>query len=463
MASPSASNPTILLLNLPPKTFVGINLASFNSSPNFHGITNLPVGLHFLYTGTDASLSIRHGHWLQVRPHTSTPEVFVLRWNPEHEGLDLLDAASNTVLSAVRAIPTLQGRGLVDYAALRSASTDLQASQSKTTNRQPETADTADEADDDDDDSPEEQEDPWPLLISHITPRTLSRVLITTDSTSTISSKTWTLSSISSAPQDTESIPGLTELETTHSLHEAGSSNLNFTPINLKQTWPSDSVGRDRTHKARDKSWYLGSLIDTLSTSAPSFKAENGNGATVQSQDRQIGAKELLAEIQLCFLMVLTLANYSCLEQWKRILAVVFGCKDAVSEVEGYFVEVVKILRRQLGRVEDVEGGLFEMGDEVGSEWLRGLLASFRAGVDEAEDEGGDVEMAGRDKREGGLKGELAGLEEWLRDSYGWDDRGRMLKRGMVDLEDGERVEIQMDGLDEEEESGEYAPVVVEM
>jgi len=33
----------------------------------------------------------------------------------------------------------------------------------------------------------------------------------------------------------------------------------------------------------------------------------------------------------------------------------------------------------------------------------------------------------------------------------------------MVQLEDGEMVEVQVDGWDEDEEAGEYAPVVVEM
>ena len=38
-----------------------------------------------------------------------------------------------------------------------------------------------------------------------------------------------------------------------------------------------------------------------------------------------------------------------------------------------------------------------------------------------------------------------------------------MLKRCMLELEDGERVEMDMNDADEEDETGEYAPVVVEL
>jgi A1 cistron-splicing factor AAR2 len=127
--------------------------------------------------------------------------------------------------------------------------------------------------------------------------------------------------------------------------------------------------------------------------------------------------------------MVLTLANYSCLEQWKRILAVFLTCESALTEVEGYFVEIVRVLREQLGRVEDVDGGLFEMGDEQGSAWLRRLLRTFRRNVNEA-----------FERRESELKTAVKLLEEWLREQFDWEDENNILRRGMLQLEDGEMV-----------------------
>jgi len=49
-----------------------------------------------------------------------------------------------------------------------------------------------------------------------------------------------------------------------------------------------------------------------------------------------------------------------------------------------------------------------------------------------------------------------------LEEKYGWQNEKDILRRGMVELEDGERVELSMKGVDEDEETGEYAPVVVD-
>ncbi|KAJ9656347.1 hypothetical protein H2198_005030 [Neophaeococcomyces mojaviensis] len=408
---PSLPDPTIIILDLPPKTFVGINLTSFNSSPNFHGITRLPEGLHFVYTGTDASLSIRHGRWLNIEQPRPSSQSYVLRWNTDLEHLDLLPSDGATARDVLRSVPELQRRGLVDYSTLRSANANLQADQSKTT------------------------VDPWPRLTSHVSPRLLSRVLKPAASTDT-ASQSWSLTSTSSAPGDTEHIPGLSASEAASVL--SPSANLDLLPVDLKQTWPDDAIGRDRTEKARDRSWYLGHLISTLSAA--------GNGTEEVSQ--RLAAGEVLGELQFTFLMVLTLANYSCLEQWKRLLSVLFTCRTALVEAEAYFVQVVKVLREQLGRVEDVEGGLFEMGDEMGSRWLRQLLRTFRGNV---------VEMGAQE-----VKKALEELDVWLGEEYGWEDEKNLLRKGMVQLEDGEMVEVQVDGWDEEEEMGEYAPVIVE-
>lgn len=167
-------------------------------------------------------------------------------------------------------------------------------------------------------------------------------------------------------------------------------------------------------------------------------------------QEHHVAAREVLGELQFCFVMVVCLANWSCLEGWKRILGVVCTCRQALGQVEGWFVEVVKVLRGQLERVEDVEGGVFELREEGASAWLKDLLRRFRGNVED---------VLGEDSR---LEGELKGLEEMMRDMYGWEVGKGMLKRGMVQLEDGEMIEVSLDEADEDEERGDWAPVVVE-
>ncbi|KAK5458457.1 hypothetical protein LTS15_004539 [Exophiala xenobiotica] len=416
---------TILIVSLPPKTFIGLDLVSFTSSPKFHGITKVPPGLHFLYTGTDASLSIRHGRWLHVVPSTTQP--LVLQWDAATETLDLLDPNCPPARSAIN---SLLSRGLVDYTALQDATSDLASRDASAANSPTHDAETGDDERADSTD--------WPSLISHISRPLLTRVLSTD----------WAISSISSAPSDTESIPGLSHLEASKALHQ---SPLNLVPVNLKQTWSDADIGRTRTDRARDRSWYLSHLIDTV---------------TPAGKDKAVGAREILGEVQFCFLMILTLANYSCLEQWKRLLNVLLTCQAALDEVQGFFVEVVRVLAMQVRHFDDVEGGMFEMRDEGGSAWLRSVWGRFRGVVEDAFSKGKD-ETEGKETGtskvgEQGLMKEVENLQRLFEEKYGWTSEKDVLRRGMLELEDGERIEVSMAGVDEDEETGEYAPLIVD-
>lgn len=390
----ASTSTTLLFLDFPPKTFLGIDLLSFNTSPNFHGIKEVPPGIHFVYSGTDAFLSIRHGLWLNL-----TTPLSIFRWNPEEETFFFAPPSNELTQQAASTLPS---RNLVDYGALVDATQSQSAFQSQTLSD-------------------------WPLLTSHISLKTLTRIFPSTAST-------FAISSISSCPADSshEHIPGLSRSDVTSTFDSLHESPLNFLPINLKQTWPADAVGRDRTDAARDRSWYLSHLMEGL------LPAPHARGKA---------AGEIVGEVQLCFVMVLTLGNYSCLEQWKRVLGVVLTCRRAVGEVEGFFVEVLRILRLQLGHCEDVEGGLFEF-EGGGGGWLRGLLRGFKGTV-------GEVGSTG-------LVEEMSEIEDLMREVYGWEVESAMLRRGVVELEDGESAELSMEGADEEDEMGEYAPVYVE-
>ncbi|KAK5056180.1 hypothetical protein LTR84_012733 [Exophiala bonariae] len=444
---------SLIFLNLPPKTFIGLDLITFNSSAQFQGIHNIRHGLHLLYSGTDASLSIRQGRWVNLTPDDPRR---ILQWNADSESLDLLDdeaESAQNVISSARD----PSRGLLDYEALQAATSDLAAKQStnngNTSLRSTKHRDGAEEGDDAEveedqgndngNSDPDDQADPstWQDLTSHISPTLLTRIL----------QSEWTTTSVASAPSDTETIPGLSHLEANDALHQ---HPLHLTVIDLKQTWAADDVGRVRTDRARDRSWYLSTLVDAVSlelvdTETPSATARE----KTQNERKTVGARGLLGELQFCFLMVLTLANYSCLEQWKRILVVFFTCHEALRDVEPYFVQMVRVMGEQMRRVEDVEGGLFELRDEVSSAWLRRYWARFRAAVDVHAADGGVED----------LKREVERLQSFFEDRYGWASERDRLRRGMLELEDGEMVEVSLAGVDEDEETGEYAPVVVEM
>jgi A1 cistron-splicing factor AAR2 len=149
--------------------------------------------------------------------------------------------------------------------------------------------------------------------------------------------------------------------------------------------------------------------------------------------------------------MVLTLNNNSCLEQWKRILQLLFTCQQAVQDRHGFFLELLKILRMQLGHCADTDAGLFDM-NEVGGGFLRPLFARLRRSLDEFDG-----------KWKSDLVDELEDLQDYLQKAYGWELDESYLKRGLLELEDGERVEMDVNGADEDEELGDYAPMVVEL
>lgn len=105
----------------------------------------------------------------------------------------------------------------------------------------------------------------------------------------------------------------------------------------------------------------------------------------------------------------------------------------------------------QLQHCGDVDGGLFDLSDD-GAGLLKGLLMGFRRAVDDLFKE-----------RESRVRDELEELEDFLRTQYGWELSDSYVRRGMLELEDGEQVEMEISDLEGEDERGEYAPVIVDL
>lgn len=58
---------------------------------------------------------------------------------------------------------------------------------------------------------------------------------------------------------------------------------------------------------------------------------------------------------------------------------------------------------------------------------------------------------------------ELDDLEELLQEEYGWQFGGTFAKSGLLELEDGEQVLMDTTAFDEDDETGEFAPQVVDL
>ncbi|PWY73675.1 hypothetical protein BO70DRAFT_364581 [Aspergillus heteromorphus CBS 117.55] len=474
MASSISPSPTILLPHLPPKTLVGIDLITFTSTPNFHGIRDLPRGWHFLYTGTTESLSLRCGGWFYIgdidafshhhyhhhqqhkndatalvpsssslQQSNSVSDIIIWKWNTDTETLSPLRSANDAdKQEAMRHKANLaaiyQRGGLFSYRSRVSSFTPTPTPGSGAGAGAGAESGSGGQAarfrlDEEDE---EEGRQNWQALTSRLTPRLLDRVvgepLVDVDGRAR-----WMVTSASTAPRDSDVIPGLmdsaqaaSELERVTGEKESG---FGFLMVELKRTWREGAVGRERTEAAQDRSWALGDLVGRFA---------EGDGEA-----------QVLGELQFTFLMVLTLMNYSCLQQWKRLLELVLTCRRAIRERESFMSDVLRLLLLQLQRCDDVEGGLFDLDGEEGGEFLRRLLMRFRRSLYEVVDGAESV-----------VKTEFENLEAWVKDEYDWElNRDVFARRGMVQLEDGEEVELDMHDNDEDDELGEYAPMVVEL
>lgn len=456
--------PTILLPNLPPKTLVGIDLITFTSTANFHGIRDLSPGWHFLYTGTTETLSLRSGAWFYVgdisaagngrnvttlvaqktTPQTQTTpalEIYIWRWSADTESLVSLHGDSDTARQeTMRHKANLgsvwQSGGLFKYRSRIAPSMLVKPAESESESKDEEDQDRprieARIQSEDDGRTEESGRKDWSGLTDRMSPKLLSRILGDPE-VDVDGHPRWVLTSASTAHRDAEHIPGV-DSPAERSGEEEPEREFGFIPVDLKRTWRDGAVGRERTEAAQDRSWALGDLIDRYAGEAS-------------------GGNELLGELQFTFLMVLTMMNYSCLQQWKRLLELVLTSRRAVLDREAFMSEVLRILSLQLQRCDDVEGGLFEIDGDQGGAFLRNLLMKLRQSVDDLV---GDAES--------NVKSELDELEEWVKAEYDWElHRGAVVRQGMLQLEDGEQVEMDWAGNDEDDETGEYAPMVVEM
>lgn len=302
----------------------------------------------------------------------------------------------------------------------------------------------------------------WSRLTSHITPLLISKLFGNLED--------WTITTCSCSAQDRDDIPGLTASEA----REGQERELNMLGIDLKRTWREGAVGRERTEGALDRSWALEDLVSrlddcaTTTTTSEGRHEEESKGVT---REKEWGSL-VLGQMEISFLMTLTLSNYSCLEEWKRILSIVLTCSRLLRSRPKFFTTFLRLLLSQLHTADNnVEGGLFSLGGEGEGEYLKGLIKTFRRTVsslvedmvDEApnkqsvdnQDEDEEREGEGMNEIEAAMKD----LESWVRDRYGWEFGGWFVRRGGLALEDGEVVEMEVDvdELDELDDAGFFA------
>ncbi|KAK9314637.1 A1 cistron-splicing factor [Lipomyces starkeyi] len=295
---------TLILYNIPDKCLLGIDLQFFTSTADFNGIKLIPDGVHVL-------------HWSSPTPgptgiENAIPTSSKITNNHDEDDSDNVLLKSQAVRESENIVMSNMNLRMAVF---------FEASEGKTTSMSwdDEAEEFVTSKRDVDDVSLQKL---YPHLISYpqsspefaaltflLSPKLLSTYLpesynkavpvssITASSTDSLLLSQAILKAPSSSNRSTP-------LDDTDSFRF-----LNF-DLKRQRTWREGAVGRELTTAALDRSWFLGDLV---------------------SRERNGDYNAVLAELQLCFVLLVLLANYSAAEQWKRIVELLCTCKSAVS------------------------------------------------------------------------------------------------------------------------------------
>ncbi|CAO3646712.1 unnamed protein product [Cunninghamella blakesleeana] len=102
---------------------------------------------------------------------------------------------------------------------------------------------------------------------------------------------------------------------------------MEFTPFDIRQSFPPGATGDQITKWSLDKSWLANHLLKQ-----------------VYRQDHHL----LLGEMQLAFVCLLMAQNFSGFQQWKQFVHLLCSCQELVSENPNLYLDFIDTLKYQL-------------------------------------------------------------------------------------------------------------------
>ncbi|KAK9369975.1 A1 cistron-splicing factor, partial [Lipomyces kononenkoae] len=309
---------TLILYNVPDKCLLGIDLHFFSATVEFNGIKLIPDGIHVL-------------HWSPPTPSPTFADNAIStsslrRSNHDDDDIDIvaLRSQSNNETQEARESDNI----VMSNMNLRTA-VFFEASEGKTISMTWNEEGEEFVLSQDDVDSASMYDlivrlpglYPHLLAYPHSSPEFADLTsLLTADLLSTFLPASYSnvvpISSITASSTDSlllnQAISNASSDRKSTSTLADDAESFRFLNFDLKKqrTWREGAVGRELTAAALDRSWFLGNLV---------------------SRERHGDYNAVLAELQLCFVLVVLLANYSSAEQWKRIVELLCTCESAVS------------------------------------------------------------------------------------------------------------------------------------
>jgi len=251
---------------------------------------------------------------------------------------------------------------------------------------------------------------------------------------------------------------------------------LNYTKIDLKRTWPLDAIGRERTIWARDRSWALKEVFNTLS-----HHLGSNDGTNLKDQNTT-GQRAFIAELILSYLLTVLLANYSSTSQFKALLTIALTSSSAISSDAVFYVNILSTLQHILQCTSLLLGETLKNNDEEdededeatgvipedplledfisgGDTLLIKLLRQFNRNLAEQINSNVDKQQEEDVKA---LQDQYDQLKTYCRKSFSWYLDDDYVRKGMIQLsaeDGGESIEVEL----EDDEGEEYKPVIVEL
>ncbi|TPX32780.1 hypothetical protein SmJEL517_g04181 [Synchytrium microbalum] len=243
----------------------------------------------------------------------------------------------------------------------------------------------------------------WLRLTQHITPNLLSRVI-----------PTGYIGSMTSVSRFSDVVSPSTNMETSSTL--ANTEWLHFTWIDLKRSFPQGASGAELTRYSIDKSYLLRKLLEG------------------QYSDY----KDLLGELELSFIIFLVGQVYDGLEQWKILVTLLCSCHELLELQVDMFIGFTGVLLVQLQELPED----FFIDALSGDSFLRHALRMYTSSVASTTSYHTPMRAMPRNTD---LVRSMDTLLDFVENYFQWELR----------------TEARLAAEGDEEEEGEYAPVIV--
>ncbi|KAI0435210.1 A1 cistron-splicing factor [Xylaria sp. FL1042] len=400
-----------ILRDLPANFTIGCDATSFNSAQPFLGFRDIPAGVHLIWVAPSESTSLRSGYWICTpeKQDTHIGHIYVKQWDTYDE---------------VLRDPTIQPEELVQDERLeqilpRLSPYHLRAASTESSHKL-----ALSQGGDNPPDLLGDQ-NIWYQLTFAIRPDLLNKIIGLTQDAWHVTTE--------------DSVAGNTSLPKEAQLYPSMGSDLRFTfPMNAPLVNP-ETTGAERTRQALDPTgWILDKLESPNSEHCP---------------------EDLIGEFQFTFIVGMHLGNFSCLEQWFFMATrLIFRSYSLTVDRPQQARNLIQTFHAQLLYNERyLQADVLELMPEYAHK-LRLALTTYKSRLDEKLKALGD--LCTSDQQAVGMT--FSSLESWLL-RFGWDLKGEYVRSGNVMLEDGEMVEAELSDFEDEDERGEFAPIVVEM